>query len=140
MEAMYQKYGEVAEFRIIYIKEAHAADSSWPVPYAVRKGLNQPTTYKERCTIATMLAEDTHLTIPMLVDEIDDNVNELYQALPNRVFLVRKDGTLAVAAARGPWGFPPALEEAEAWLAAYAASGEEPALAETRGVAADTTN
>ncbi len=75
-----------------------------------------------------MLAEDKSLTIPMLVDEIDDNVNALYQALPNRVFLVRKDGRLAVAASRGPMGFPPALKEAKEWLAAYATSGEEPAL------------
>jgi hypothetical protein len=130
MEAMYQKYKDVADFRIVYIKEAHAADSSWPVPYAIRKDLNQPTTYKDRCTIATMLVEDKRLTIPMLVDEIDDNVNELYLALPNRVFLVRKDGRLAVAASRGPMGFPPALKEAEEWLSAYAASGEEPTVSE----------
>lgn len=132
MQAMYRKYKDVAEFRIVYIKEAHAADSRRPVPYAVREGINQPTTYEERCTIAHRLAQDTRLTIPMLVDEIDDNVNELYQALPNRVFLVRKDGRLAVAAARGPMGFPPALKEAERWLVDYVASGEEPTLADSQ--------
>jgi hypothetical protein len=125
---MYEKYGELAEFRIVYIKEAHAADSGWPVPYAVRKGINQPTTYPERCTVADRLAQDTGVTIPMLVDGIDDTVNELYKALPNRVFLVRADGRLAVAAARGPRGFPPALEEAEQWLAAFLETGVEPPL------------
>jgi hypothetical protein len=130
MEAMYQKYKDVAEFQIVYIKEAHAADSDWPVPYAVRQGINQPTTYEDRCSIAHMLADSTSLTIPMLVDEIDNTVNDLYKALPNRIFLVRKDGTLAVAAARGPMGFPPALEQAQQWLAAYAKSGEEPAVSE----------
>jgi hypothetical protein len=130
MEAMYQKYKDVAEFQIVYIKEAHAADSNWPVPYAVRQGINQPTTYSERCSIAHLLTDNTDLTIPMLVDEIDNTVNDLYQALPNRLFLVRKDGTLAVAARRGPMGFPPALAEAEEWLAAYAESDKKPAVSE----------
>ena len=129
MQAMYEKYGDVAEFRIVYIREAHAADSRRPVPYAVREGINQPTTYEGRCTIAHRLAQDTGLTIPMLVDGIDDNVNELYQALPNRVFLVRKDGRLAVAAARGPMGFRPALDETGEWLAAFMETGEDPILA-----------
>jgi len=128
MEQMYQDYKDIAEFRIVYIKEAHAIDSRRAVPYAIDEGINQPTTYADRCLIADMLVQTGTLTIPIIIDSIDDRVNGLYQGLPSRVFLVRSDGILGVAAERGPWGFPPALEQAEKWLAQYKGTGNEPEL------------
>jgi len=128
MEQMYQDYKDIAEFRIVYIKEAHAIESRRAVPYAIDEGINQPTTYADRCLIADMLVQTGTLTIPIIIDSIDDKVNELYQGLPSRVFLVRSDGILGVAAERGPWGFPPALEQAEKWLAQYKKIGKEPEL------------
>ena len=125
---MYQHYKNIAEFRIVYIKEAHAIDSRRAVPYAIDEGINQPTTYADRCLIADMLVQTGTLTIPIIIDSIDDRVNGLYQGLPSRVFLVRSDGILGVAAERGPWGFPPALEQAEKWLAQYKGTGNEPEL------------
>jgi len=125
---MYQHYKDIAEFRIVYIKEAHAIDSRRAVPYAIDEGINQPTTYADRCLIADMLVQTGTLTIPIIIDSIDDRVNGLYQGLPSRVFLVRSDGILGVAAERGPWGFPPALEQAEKWLAQYKGTGNEPEL------------
>lgn len=128
MEQMYQHYKDIAEFRIVYIKEAHAIDSRRAVPYAIDEGINQPTTYADRCLIADMLVQTGTLTIPIIIDSIDDRVNGLYQGLPSRVFLVRGDGILGVAAERGPWGFPPALEQAGKWLAQFQETGKEPEL------------
>ncbi len=128
MEQMYQDYKDIAEFRIVYIKEAHAIDSRRAVPYAIDEGINQPTTYADRCLIADMLVQTGTLTIPIIIDSIDDRVNELYRGLPSRVFLVRSDGILDIAAERGPWGFPPALEQAGEWLAQYKKTGKEPEL------------
>ena len=128
MEQMYQHYKDIAEFRIVYIKEAHAVDSHRAVSYAIEEGINQPKTYTDRCLIAEMLVQTGTLTIPMIIDTIDDRVNGLYQGLPSRVFLVRSDGILGVAAERGPWGFPPALEQAGKWLAQYQETGKEPEL------------
>lgn len=130
MEQMYQDYKDIAEFRIVYISEAHPADGRRPVNYAIEKGFNQPTTYTDRCSIAQQLVEDEQLTIPFVVDTLEKKVEEAYRGLPNRVFLVRKDGKLAVAAERGPRGFPPALKEAKAWLAEYKKTGKEPELPE----------
>ena len=59
---------------------------------------------------------------------MDNKVNRAYDAFPNRAFVVRKDGRLGVAAARGPRGYRPALREAEAWLAEYKEAGKEPRL------------
>ncbi len=126
MEEMYQTYKDVAEFRLIYIREAHAADGRRPVKYAIEKGINEHTSHADRCKTAEILLKEKTLNIPMLIDELDNKVGEAYSAWPDRVFLVRKDGTLAVAADRGPWGFKPGLDAAEEFLAKFKKTGKEP--------------
>jgi len=113
---------------MVYINEAHAADDAWPVPYAKEKGIKEHTSYGERCTTAQMLIDEKKLTLPCLIDGMDNAVNKAYQASPDRVFLVRTDGKLAVAADRGPWGFKPGLSAVETWLKKFKESGAEPPL------------
>ena len=125
---MYQDYKDVAEFRMVYINEAHAADGRRPVAYAKEKGITEHDNYEERCTTAQMLLDDKTLTIPCVIDGMDNKVNQAYSAWPDRIFLVRTDGKLAVAANRGPFGFGPGLNASKDWLKQFSASGEEPAL------------
>ena len=128
MEEMYQTYKDIAEVYIVYISEAHAVDDSWPVPYAKDLGIKEHTTYGERCGVADKLTKDKKLTIPCLIDGMDNAVEKRYKGWPDRVFVVRTDGKLAVAADRGPWGFLPGLEAAKTWLAEFKKTGKEPAL------------
>lgn len=128
MEKMYLKYKDIAAFYIVYIREAHASDSNWPMPYAVEMGIKEHKTFGDRCAVAEKLVKDKKLTIPCLIDDMDNTANEAYQAWPDRVFLVRKDGRLAVAAARGPWGFQPGVKAAEEWLKQFKKTGKEPPL------------
>lgn len=128
MEKLYQDYKDIAEFRIVYINEAHASDGRRPVQYAVDLGINQHKNYGERCDVAERLVKEKKLTIPCIIDKMDNKVNEAYKGWPDRAFLVRKDGRLAVAGSRGPWGFAPALKEIEEWLSQYKKTGEEPEL------------
>jgi Iodothyronine deiodinase len=128
MEKMYQDYKDIAEFRLVYIKEAHALDSTWPVGYAKEMGIKQHTTYSERCSVATKLLSDKNLNIPTLADDMNDTANNAYKGWPDRIFLVRKDGKLAVAGKRGPWGFKPSLDAANTWLASYKDTGREPPI------------
>jgi len=140
MEKMYQEYKDIAEFRIVYIHEAHASDSRWAVPYAKEKGIKNATDYGERCSTAKRLLSDKSLHIPFIVDGMDNKVNDVYAAWPDRIFVIRKDGRLGVAGKRGPWGYKPALDATAKWLAAYRKAGEEPALSEEdlqAGVKAD---
>ena len=125
---MYQDYKDVAEFRMVYINEAHAADGRSPVGYAKEKGITEHDDYTERCTTAQMLLDDKTLTIPCVIDGMDNKVNQSYSAWPDRIFLVRTDGKLAVAADRGPWGFKPGLKASNDWLKQFSESGEEPEL------------
>jgi len=128
MERLYQEYRDIAEFRLVYINEAHAADSSWPVQYAKEKGINDHEDIDDRCTTAKLLMDEKALTIPCLVDSMANKVNKAYSAWPDRVFLIRTDGRLAVAAARGPFGYKPAIDEVEAWLKSFRADAAEPPL------------
>jgi hypothetical protein len=128
MQTMYDTYGDIAEFRIVYINEAHASDSSWPVEYAEEKGITEHDDYGERCSTADMLLADKSITIPTVIDGMDNAVNEAYSASPDRAFIVRTDGKLALASGRGPWGFAPAIDDAKAWLAMFKETGAEPAI------------
>jgi hypothetical protein len=128
MERMYQQYKDIAEFRIVYIREAHATDSQRPVPYAFRLNIKNHTSFQARCKVAEKLFEDKKLTIPCIIDGLDNAVNKAYQAHPDRIYLVRKDGRLAIVADRGPWGFKPALDKTCTWLGSFKQSGKEPDL------------
>ncbi len=125
MQKMYEDYRDQVEFRLVYIKEAHAADGSWPVGYAKEKKILEHTDYEHRCSTASRFLTDESLTIPTIIDGMDNKVNEAYKGWPDRVYLVRKDGKLGVASQRGPWGFVPALNAAKEWLAYYKKTGKE---------------
>jgi hypothetical protein len=131
MQAMFEEFGELVEFRLVYINEAHAADGHSPVPYAKQMGIMEHNSVEDRCSTAKMLLDSKALTIPTLTDEMDDAVNKAYAAFPDRIYLVRSDGRLAVIAGRGPAGFAPALKESKKWMAQFKDSGREPDLPET---------
>ena len=128
LESIYQEYKDIAVFRLVYIGEAHAADSDWPVPYAKEKEINIHKNYGDRSEVARRLVKDKNLTIPTIIENMDDKSEKAYNAMPNRVFLVRKDGRLGVAAKQGPRGWRPGLREVKKWLSEYKESGKEPEL------------
>jgi hypothetical protein len=129
MQEMVDEYKDLVEFRLIYIREAHAADGDWPVGYAEKFNITNHKDYGERCAVATRLLDEKSLDIPTVIDGMDNKVNEAYSAQPDRIFLVRSDGRLGVAGAPGPMGFGPALEQVADWLAELRSSGAEPSLA-----------
>ena len=45
------------------------------------------------------------LEVPALLDDMDDTASEAYASLPDRLYLIGKDGKIAFAGARGPRGF-----------------------------------
>ncbi len=138
MEELYQNYKDTAAIYIVYVAEAHAADDRFPVGYAKDLGINEPTTYGQRCTVASRLVSEKKLTIPCLIDGMDNGASKAYQALPDRVFLIGRDGKLAIAGNRGPWGFAPALAASEKWLAAYKSTGVDPPPVELEDVMGKT--
>ncbi len=116
MEKMYQKYKDIAEFRLVYIREAHALGSRRESAQAKEHNIKDPNTFGERCSLAASFLDNEKLTVPTIVDDIDNTVSEAYGAFPDRLFIVGIDGKIAYAADRGPRGFRPALQETDKWL------------------------
>lgn len=114
---------------MVYINEAHAADGRRPVDYAKELEITEHRDYGQRCETAERLIKDKELTIPCVIDGMENLVNQAYSAHPDRIFLVRADGRLAVAGDRGPFGFEPALKETRKWLEELKKKETEPELA-----------
>lgn len=97
---------------MVYIREAHAVDS--PMPGWSGPLVEDPIDDLERLSVAKTCITKLELQ-PMtaVLDRVDDKVNQAYGAWPDRLYLVGKDGKIAYAGGRGPFGFRPAeLEKA----------------------------
>ena len=100
---MQAKYGEDVQFLFIYCREAHAADSDRPTGTDVE----QPVSTQERREVAASFLDEMKLDIPAVLDTIDDKTSKDYASLPDRLYLVAKNGKIAYAGGRGPRGFKP---------------------------------
>ena len=99
---------------MVYIREAHP-EEGWVVTPNRDQGImvNDPTNTQERVEVAASCALNLKIRMPVIVDDIDDNIAAAYGALPDRLYLVAKGGRIAFQGDEGPWGFDPdALESA----------------------------
>jgi len=98
---------------LVYIREAHPTDG-WQVEANEREGVffSQPKTLDERVAVAESCALRLELSIPTLVDDMDNATDHAYYALPDRLYLIGRDGRIAFRGAPGPWGFVAADLEA----------------------------
>jgi len=90
----------------VYIREAHPADGN--VGRAnIRDGIliDQPTTDAERQEAATVCTAALDLTVPTILDKIDDRVANAYGAFPDRIYVIGADGRVAYKGQPGPAGF-----------------------------------
>jgi len=112
---MYAAYKDRVSFLFVYIQEAHPSDG-WQMEVNEKEQVvfAQPKSDNERCDVATKCCTAMKLSMPCLVDAIDNRVDEAYAAWPERMFVVGADGKIAYAGRPGPWGFVP--DEVEKWL------------------------
>jgi type I thyroxine 5'-deiodinase len=117
LETIHQRYRDEVEFRLVYVREAHAADE-WAMAINVAEAIEhtQPTRLDERVEIAATCAVALPLTMTTLVDDMDDAVGAAYAALPERLWLIDAEGTVAYRGGPGPWEFDP-----DAWESAIVA-------------------
>ena len=82
--------------------------------------VTQQTTLEQRRQQAHETAARLGLTMPLLLDEMDNATSIAFAAWPERLVVADADGLIAYPGSPGPWGFLP--EEAEEQLAALLAS------------------
>ncbi len=109
LQKAYETFGKQANFYWVYIREAHPLGSSRPSPLQIE----QPKTFERRQEVAITCSVNLNLTIPMLVDDIDDTVSRAFDAMPDRMYIIGKDGRIAYKGGRGPREFSvPEMQEA----------------------------
>ena len=119
LEEVYRQYRDKAHFVFVYIKEAHPADEARQNGRENSGGrsrsgrgqtgewstLNQPRTLAQRNQAATMCTQGMELSLPTVVDEMDDRVSRAYSGAPDRLFVVNTDGRIHYSGGRGPHGY-----------------------------------
>jgi hypothetical protein len=103
---LHKRYGDQVQFLAIYVREAHPTDG-WRMPSNDRVGIAiaQPRTLTQRVEVAQTCCSALHMTMPLLVDEIDDRVGHAYSGMPDRLYLLDRAGRVVYKGGRGPFGF-----------------------------------
>jgi alkylhydroperoxidase family enzyme len=107
-----RRYGDRVAFLAVYLREAHPSDG-WGTASAVK----QPRTAEERTAVAGTCRSALKMTIPLVVDDLDDHVGHAYSGMPDRLYVIDRNGTVAYKGGRGPFGFKPGeMEQSLAML------------------------
>ena len=93
---------------MVYIKEIHPTDG-WQVKENEREGvlLRQHRSMDERIAAGQACMTRLALELPAVVDEMDDGVARAYGAMPERLYLIGRDGRVAYKGGMGPMFFRP---------------------------------
>jgi hypothetical protein len=67
----------------------------------------QPRNYAERVAMANQCGARLKMSMPLLVDELDDRVGHAYSGMPARLYVIDRGGKVAYKSGRGPFGFKP---------------------------------
>jgi alkylhydroperoxidase family enzyme len=118
VEELAQRYKGETLFLAVYVREAHPTDG-WRMGSNDDAGvaIAQPRDYAERAAAADRCSAQLKMSMPLLVDELDDRVGHAYSGMPARLYVIDRDGRVAYKSGRGPFGFKPdELEQALAML------------------------
>ena len=99
-------------FIIIYTKEAHAIDTGRQGPVTSDEEGNpiyEPQTYEERVELARSTVAAEGITVPVLVDEMDNPLWCTYGPAPDIAYLIGTDGKIVV---KQGWYDPEQMESA----------------------------
>lgn len=112
---MFEAYGDRVGFLFVYIREAHPSDE-WQLGANTAEGVvfAQPTSFGERQDLAQQCSAALSLSMPCVVDDMNNTVDIAYAAWPERLFIVGADERIAYSGKQGPFGFEPA--DVAAWL------------------------
>ena len=106
MTRIYRRFMAGVEFFVVYIREAHPTDG-WQTESNIQEGVlfRQHQDYAERESAAQSCSLDLHIGLPVIIEEMDNAIDVAYGAVPERLYLVDVDGTVAYHGGAGPHFF-----------------------------------
>jgi hypothetical protein len=111
MNEIYERCRNRVDFYLVYIQEAHPADGWLTLSNIEQQVLyEQPKTADERAAIAGACMLNVRFNMPVLLDKMDDEVDRKYAALPERLYVLDKDGVIVYRGVMGSRGF-----DVESW-------------------------
>ncbi|EFA74533.1 thyroxine 5'-deiodinase [Heterostelium album PN500] len=113
IQAIANEFAEYCDFYIVYTAEVHTADGWIIGGDEISTAHKQPKTMKERLKIVEALQKFSPVSIPYLVDLIDNNFNEKYDNTPLRLFVLENKKFSYVG---GPGPFKSTPEELRDYL------------------------
>lgn len=115
---IYREFRDRMAFYLVYIQEIHPTDG-WQVPANVTDDVlyAQPQTADERAEMAGVCMLNLKFEMPLLLDNMENEVDQKYAALPERLYVIDAEGRVAYRSEMGPWGF-----DTEAWRDAIVAT------------------
>jgi tetratricopeptide (TPR) repeat protein len=117
LRRIYEQYHDRIDFRLVYIREAHAdggPEDQWQSTINQRDGVSlaPATSLPEKQAHADLCLRKLSLPFPALVDGMDAAAETAYQAWPSRLYLVGRSGRVAFNTRLGEMDFRPADLEA----------------------------
>jgi alkylhydroperoxidase family enzyme len=67
--------------------------------------ISQPRGFGQRSKVAEQCCSRLEISMPLLVDEMNDRIGHLYSGMPDRLYLIDREGRIAYKSGRGPFGF-----------------------------------
>ena len=103
---MQKRYGNEVAFLCVYVREAHPIDG-WRMESNDAAGIavKQPRDQGQRDEAAHKCCGTLGITMPLVVDELDDHVGHLYSGMPDRLYVLDGEGRVVYKGGRGPFGF-----------------------------------
>jgi hypothetical protein len=108
LHELYDRFSDRVAFFVVYIKEAHPEDG-WVLTSNRNEGIAvaDPDSIADRAGVAETCAVRLDVRIPVLVDDLDNEVARQYGGWPDRLYLIGADGRIAFQGGEGPFGFRP---------------------------------
>ena len=105
---MYEEYKDRVAFYVVYIQEAHSSDV-WQMASNIRDKVifRTPQNFDERTEVASSCARNLGIKIPAIVDDMNNSTERAYTGWPDRIYLIDREGRVALKTKPGPFGFDP---------------------------------
>lgn len=92
IERLKEKYGKKGvEFVVVYVRDPHPGEPAY-------RQYVQPQNLEQRRQYARQLAATRSMKTTVVVDTMDDAVSEQFGSLPNMVYVIDRNGTIAYKA------------------------------------------